>query len=103
MDEDSDHVSSITPDVMICLDRAGFFRKLDDILCPADGSPAGGSCAGDYTLSKSILQAAGFDPFDLSDIFGVLGALGGCCDCEILYIVAESRLKAKYRRSRELA
>jgi Protein of unknown function (DUF2695) len=91
MDADSDHyfISSITPDVM------------NDVLCPADGSPADESCGGDYTLSKSILQAAGFDPAHLSDIFSVLGALGGCCDCEILYNVAESsRLKAKCPRSR---
>ena len=103
MDADSNHdlVSSIIPDVMICLDRVGFFRKLDDVLCPADGSPAGDSCGGDYTLSKSILQAAGFDPSELKDIFSVLGSLGGCCDCEILCNVAESsRLKAKYSRSR---
>lgn len=102
MDADPGHdlISSITPDVMICLDRAGFFRKLDDVLCPADGSPAGESCGGDYTLSKSILQAAGFDSSDLGDVFSVLGSLGGCCDCEILFNVAESsRLKAKYRRS----
>lgn len=100
-DSDHDHISSITPDVMICLERAGFFRKLDDVLCPADGSPAGESCGGDYTLSKSILQAAGFDPSDLKDIFSVLGSRGGCCDCEILCNVAgSSRLKAKYWRSR---
>ena len=100
-DSDPDLISSITPDVMISLDRAGFFRKLDDVLCPADGSPAGESCGGDYKLSKSILQEAGFDPSDLKDIFSVLCALGGCCDCEILCNVAESsRLKAKYWRSR---
>ena len=99
MDADLDHdlISSITPDVMISLDRAGFFRKLDDVLCPADGSAALESCGGDFTLSKSILRAARFDPSNLKDIFAVLGELGGSCDCEILYNVAGSgRFKAKY-------
>jgi len=35
-------------------------------------------------------REAGYDTAALEDIFDVLGAQGGCCDCEILYNVAES-------------
>jgi hypothetical protein len=56
---------------------------------------------GTYRLSESILQASGFEHDDFSDIFAVLQSKGACCDCEVLYNVAEkSRLKAKYWRSR---
>jgi hypothetical protein len=44
------------------------------------------------------------DDEDLEDILAVLHSLGGCCDCEILYNVAEeSRLKSEYwiARARE--
>jgi hypothetical protein len=103
MEGDSDHdlISSITPDVMTCLERSGFFRKLDDLLCPKNHSQLSADCSGDYQLSKSILQTAGFDSSELTDILGVLGSQGGCCDCEILYNVAEfSRLKADYWRNK---
>lgn len=96
---DRDFISSITPDVMGCLDRSQFFAKLDDLLCPTEGT--GKECGGDYKLSQALLQEAGYDSVDLQDIFDVLRAQGGCCDCEILYNSAESsRLKANYWRSR---
>jgi len=99
-DPDHDLISSITPDVMTCLERS-LFRKRDDLLCPEHPSQSRADCSGDYQLSKSILQAAGFDSSELTDIFGVLGSQGGGCDCEILYNVAESsRLKSEYWRNR---
>ena len=101
MDADLDHdfVASITPDVMKCLDRSLFFEKLDDVLCPKDGSEARQGCGLDCKLSESILLASGFDASDLVDIFDVLRGQGGFCDCEILYNVAKSsRLKAEYWR-----
>jgi hypothetical protein len=100
-DADDELIASITPDVMKCLVRSGFFEKLDDLLCPKDDSHQCEACRGDYKLSESVLLASGFKRTDLDDIFRVLGSKGGCCDCEILYNVAESnRLKAKYWRSR---
>jgi Protein of unknown function (DUF2695) len=46
-------------------------------------------------LSESVLRTAGFDSEEMADIFDVLRSKGGCCDCEILYNVAESsRLKS---------
>jgi len=103
---DSDLVSSITPDVMASIRSSRFFEELDNLLSPTDGSglsPA--QCGGDYELSKNILRSAGYDPEAMVDIFAVFRAQGGCCDCEILYNVAEtSRLKVKYwqRRTHDL-
>ena len=100
-DPDDDLIKLITPDVMKCLDYEDFFEKLDDLLCPKDRSRIREECRSDYTLTESILQAAGFDPSELSDILSVLRSKGGCCDCEILYNVVESsRLKAEYWRNR---
>jgi hypothetical protein len=100
-DPDNELIASISPDVMKCLVRSGFFEKLDDLLCPRDHSHQREGCRGDYKLSESVLLASEFERTDLDDIFGVLRSKGGCCDCEILYNVAESsRLKAEYWRSR---
>ena len=94
-------ITAITPDVMKCLAKWKFFERLDDRLCPADESRPAESCRGNYEISKDILRSAGVDKTDLEDIFGVLQAQGGYCDCEILFNVSESnRLKAKYWRSR---
>jgi hypothetical protein len=52
----------------------------------------------DEKHSESILRTAGFVPSELPDIFAVLRAKGGFCDCESLYNASESnRLKAQYR------
>ena len=99
-DTDSDLISSITPDVMTCLRRSLFFEHLDDLLCPKGESHQRESCAGNYRISERVLQASGFDSGELQDIFSVLKAQGGCCDCEILYNVVEAnRLKAEYWKS----
>jgi len=94
---DSDLIASITPDVVTCFRRSHFFERLDDLLCPTGDSGQREFCGGDYKISKRILDAAGFDSDDLKDMFAVLRAEGACCDCEVLYNVAESsRLKAEY-------
>ena len=94
---EDDLITSITPDVMKCLDRSRFFSTLDDLLCPNEASLARKVCGEDYKLSESVLRTAGFDSEEMADIFDVLRSKGGCCDCEILYNVAESsRLKSQY-------
>jgi hypothetical protein len=100
-DADDELITSITPDVMKSLVGSGFFLKLDELFCPTDGSPQHEICHGDYRLAEALLSASGFDLSELEDIFGVLRARGGCCDCEILYNVApHSRLRANYWRGR---
>jgi Protein of unknown function (DUF2695) len=99
---DSDLISSITPDVMASLRRSHFFEELDNLLSPMDGSGLAPTlCAGDYELAENILRSAGYDSEALTDIFAVFRSQGGCCDCEILYNVADtSRLKAMYWQGR---
>jgi hypothetical protein len=100
-ESDDDLISSIAPDVMKCLGRCNFFEKLDGLLSAEDKLIPAQDCDGTYKLSESILNAAGFDRPALDDIFAVLQSKGGCCDCEVLFNVAEtSRLKANYWRSR---
>jgi hypothetical protein len=42
------------------------------------------------------------DDEETADVLAVMRLNGGCCDCEILYNVAEeSRLKAKYWKARQ--
>ena len=98
---DSDQITSITPDVITCLRRSRFFERLDDLLSLNGPTPQREVCVGNYELSRRILQESGFDSDDMRDIFNVLKAQGGFCDCEILYNVAESsRLKSEYWKSR---
>jgi|SRR5215831_2834777 len=98
---DDEFISSIVSNVMQCLARSSYFEKLDDLLSPEDNWGASENCDGTYKPSESILQASGFERDDLSEIFAVLQSKGACCDCEVLYNVAdESRLKAKYWKSR---
>ena len=75
---------------MASLRRSHFFERLDDLLCPQGQLTAREGCGGNYKLSKSVLEVAGFDSRDLEDIFNVLRSQGACCDCEILYNVAET-------------
>ncbi|MGH9822999.1 MAG: DUF2695 domain-containing protein, partial [Blastocatellia bacterium] len=59
------------------------------------------ACYGDYRTSRPILLANEFSEDDLFDVFHVLIAQGGFCDCEILYNVAkETRLAGQYWRAR---
>jgi len=99
--EKAEFVASITSDIMACLADRRFFEALDNRLCPNETADAREFCRGNYELSESILRSQGFGDTDIADIFQVLGAQGGCCDCELLYNVAESsRLKATYWRAK---
>ncbi len=100
---DKELISSIAADVMKCLVRSDYFTKLDDLLSPRDNSNLPQICDGTYKISELILLASGFERADLADIFGVLHSRGGCCDCEVLYNVAESsRFKTKYWRKQSV-
>jgi Protein of unknown function (DUF2695) len=96
-DCDPEVVELIAPDVMRVLDNLHFFQRLDDLLSPADESVNPACCRKTYELSEAILLTCDIDSSDLSDIFCVLQAQGGKCDCEILYNVSETnRLKHHY-------
>lgn len=94
-----DDVASIAPYVIQVLTRSRFFDLLDHWLCP-EGAADGVKCAGDFAISKSLLEQIGFPAEDQADAFAVLNDRGAFCDCEILYNVAvESRLKNEYWQS----
>jgi len=98
---DNELIDDITPDVMRVLTRAKVFDALDDALCPENSANPRKRCFGDYRNARSILLSRGFKEKELFDVFHVLMARGGYCDCEILYNAVESsRLKAEYWRAR---
>jgi hypothetical protein len=98
---DEELIADVTPDVMKCVSATRFFEALDDEMCPPDGSAARAICWGDYRASRPILLGRGFTEEELFDLFHVLMAQGGYCDCEILFNVAkESRFAAEYWRAR---
>jgi len=98
---DSEVIEDITPDVMRCLFGARVFEALDDALCPTDASAPRQECHGDFRHARAVLLARRFREDELFDVFHVLMARGGYCDCEILYNAVEtSRLKAEYWRAR---
>ena len=97
---DDELIASIKSDVMACLAEKRFFEKLDDLLCAADRSE-GYSCKHTFAITESILRSLHFDKAAIADIVGVLKSQGACCDCEVLYNVAENtRLKARYWKSK---
>jgi len=98
---DSQLIADITPAVLRVLKRTRFFESLDDVLCPVDASASRQSCYGDYRHARTVLRARGLRDDELFDVFHVLMARGGHCDCEILLNAAEaSRLKAEYWKAR---
>ena len=98
---DAELIAEIAPDVMRCLRGAGVFGALDDLLCPADAAQPRQPCHGDYRHARAVLAVRGFREDEFFDVFHVLMAGGGYCDCEILYnAVEESRLKSEYWRAR---
>jgi len=96
---DDELIRDITPDVMKVVANA--IEDLDDLMCPASPDVPRAACFGDYRHSRRVFLAKGFEEEDLFDVFHVLMARGGFCDCEILYNAADSsRLKAEYWRAR---
>ena len=98
---DDELINAITPDVLRALECSGAFEALDDLMCPQSPQTPRVSCFGDYRYSREVFLARGFKGDELFDVFHVLMAKGGFCDCEILYNAANSsRLKAEYWRAR---
>lgn len=97
MNDRDDFIANITQDVLKVLAGKRFFETLDAQLCPVETSALRVVCDGTYAVSTAILSRLGFELQDTEEILQVLKSRGGCCDCEILFNVAEeSRLKAEY-------
>jgi hypothetical protein len=92
-------IAAIKADVLAALQTSGFFGALDELLSPADVDSQRRQCSGDFRHARQALEKCGFAQSDWSDVFHVLMAEGGFCDCEVLYNVApESRLRAGHWR-----
>ena len=94
---DVEFAESISEAVLGILGKERFFERLDDRFCPADPSKDRVTCGHSYIHTTEILRELGMDSEEVQDVLAVMGLRGGCCDCEILYNVAEeSRLKAEH-------
>jgi hypothetical protein len=101
--DDAEFVNDIAPDVMRVLAADRFFERLDDLFCPLDPSIPAAKCGHGFENSLRILRELGMDSDDVDDVIAVLHSKGGCCDCEVLYNVAEEcRLKAQYWKAKAL-
>jgi len=101
-DSDDGYLESIAPDVLGALEIRRYFELLDDKFCPVEDSSSPAQCGHSFAVSRGILTDLGLGSVDdVEDVLAVLRSRGGCCDCEVLYNVAEeSRLKAKYWKAR---
>ncbi len=100
--DDPEYVDDVAPDVLGVLDRLNFFARLDDWFCPLEDPERQVPCgARSFEISTKILRDLGMDSEDIADTLAVLHSRGACCDCEVLYNVAEeSRLKARCWKAR---
>ncbi|MBW1809762.1 MAG: DUF2695 domain-containing protein [Deltaproteobacteria bacterium] len=98
---DEELIEEITPDVMKCVIAAQILEALDDVMCPVDGDTPREKCHGDYRHTRPILLERRFTEDEFFDVFHVLMAQGGNCDCEILFNIAKgSRLATEYWSAR---
>ena len=94
-------VNGIAPDVLKVLKQIRLFELLDDRFCPTDLAQNASRCAHLFEVTSNILAESGMSGEDIRDVLDVRRSRGACCDCEVLYNVAEnSRLKAKYWKNR---
>jgi hypothetical protein len=82
---DEELIADITEPIMAILNKTSFFATLDEAFTRPE-NPA--VCEGDFRIAKSILPTNGFFESEYFEVFSVLMAQGGYCDCEILYNVA---------------
>jgi len=93
-------VASIGVDVLAVLNDRHFFENLDDHFCPVVPQEIRAQCDHSFRVSTQILERFGMDTDAIEDVLAVLQSRGACCDCEVLYNVAdESRLKAEKWKS----
>jgi hypothetical protein len=98
---DRDFAKDIGFDVLQVLRSNVFFVLLDQRLSPAGIPHEREVCKGSYEITTRILRDLGMDAEEIRDVTAVLALQGACCDCEVLYNVAEeSRLKADYWTTR---
>jgi hypothetical protein len=98
---DDETIAGIDEFVMKALEASGALAALDDALCPERTDAVPARCHGDFRHARAAFAVGGFSEDELFDVFHVLMARGGWCDCEILYNAVESsRLKGEYWTAR---
>jgi len=95
-------ISDIAPYVLKVLRDRGYFERMDADFWPAHlVSPE--PCDHTFRRTERILSQLDMDSEDIEEAVLVLVSKGACCDCEVLYNVAEdSSLKSRYWRRRAL-
>jgi hypothetical protein len=74
----------IGDDIVADLARAGYFTKLDDLLCPADRVPPRILCAQSFAGSIRVLRDLPVDLYDIERILNFFRPNGARCDCQVL-------------------
>jgi hypothetical protein len=98
---DREFAESIAADVLGVLRDNHFFELLDGRFCPVDPGQPRATCGHSFANTLAILAQLGMNSNEVEDVLDVMRHSGGCCDCEILYNVAEeSRLKSEYWKAR---
>jgi hypothetical protein len=100
-DSQAEFIDAISSNVLGVLEKERFFSRLDDLFSPIDPLIERAKCGHSFDRSIDVLRDLGMDSDDVEDVLAVLRSRGGCCDCEVLYNVAdESRLKSEYWKAR---
>src|SRR4051812_31178980 len=98
---DNQFAESIAASVLPLLERDRFFERLDERFSPRDPAKTAERCDQSFRITTEILREIGMDSEAIQDVIAVLCARGACCDCEVLYSLAEqSRLKSAYWKTR---
>jgi hypothetical protein len=93
--------NSIAPDVLGVLEITRFFERLDERFYSLKDAKVLEQCTGTHEVSVQILQNMQMDADEIRDVLEVLKSRGGCCDCEVLYNVAnESNFRSDYWKAR---
>jgi hypothetical protein len=74
----------IGDDILADLARAGYFARLDDLLCPADPAQSRIACPHSFAGSISVLRDLPVDLYDIERILNFFRPQSARCDCQVL-------------------
>ena len=74
----------IGDDIVGDLARAGYFARLDDLLCPAYPTQPREACGHHFAGSIQVLRDLPVDLYDIERILNFFRPNGARCDCQVL-------------------